>query len=678
MTKKKKTATKRKPAAKKSAGKKTPVKKSTASRKSSKSQKPSLFKWLFKWAFVLGLWGGLFLIAIVAWYAGELPDITSRATFERKTSITVRAADNSIITRYGEIHGNSVDISDIPNDLINAVIATEDRRFYQHFGIDLIGIARAMVINAQKGRFAQGGSTITQQLAKNLFLSRERTLKRKIQEAMLAIWLERELGKDEILTAYLNRVYLGSGAYGVDAASMLYFDKNVTEIDLHEAATLAGLLKAPSRYSPLSNPELSKSRTDVVLAAMADAGYIEHDQKKTLSNIPPRPPQTRQSRNNARYFTDWVVDGLDDLIGTPNEDIEVYTTMDPKIQTLADQALSSHIDQYGEERAFSQGAVVVMQPAGAVVAMVGGYDYRKSQFNRVTQAKRQPGSSFKPVVYLTALENGWRPDTLITDEVITEGEYRPKNFGNKYYGELELQNALALSLNTVSYQLTKDVGVDKVMDTAKRLGIISPLQRDLSLSLGTSSVAPLEIATAYSVIANGGYAVYPYGIQKITSAETGELYYQRPPRKASRRVVEREYIEELRQMMQGVVEYGTGQRAKLSYPVAGKTGTSQDSRDAWFSGFSNELVTTVWIGNDDNTPMDKVTGGSFPAAIWQQVMAESKGKYRAVSALDFGSSSLNDSFDSLLGRLISRDRRHETDYGGKNPKDHRKTRRYNN
>lgn len=628
MAKKKKTTTKRK------------------TKKSARKGKPSLLRSLIKWAFVAGLWGGLLLVGLFAWYAGELPDITSQATFDRKTSITVKAIDGSVIARYGEIHGNSLSIEDIPDHLIYAVVATEDRRFYKHFGIDPLGIARAMVVNAQQGRFAQGGSTITQQLAKNLFLSRERTIKRKIQEAMLAVWLEHELSKDEIITAYLNRVYLGSGAYGVDAAAMLYFDKHVKDISLREAATIAGLLKAPSRYSPLSNPSLSKERTDVVLDAMADAGYIEQAEADSLSDTVPKPGAKYGSSNAGRYFTDWIVDGLDDLIGTPSEDIIIETTLNPKIQNLAEAALTKTIEQSGEERAFTQGSVIVMQPTGAVVAMIGGKNYMESQFNRAAQAKRQPGSSFKPVVYLTAIEQGYEPDTLVIDEPITSGRYRPKNFGNKYLGEVPLGTALANSLNTISFQLTKELGVHSVIETARRLGIFSPLEPDLSLALGTSSISPLEITTAYAVLANGGISVYPYGITKITS-EDGELYYQRPRRKGSRRVVGAGDVQKLSYMMSGVVEYGTGRRARTGFPVAGKTGTSQDSRDAWFVGFSDELVTSVWIGNDDNSPMKNVTGGSFPAAIWQEVMSGSRGQYRAVDAAEF-----NVMFDGLLERLI--------------------------
>ncbi len=614
-------------------------------RPASKKKSQGFLGFLFKWSLVIGLWAGIFLTLLFAWYATELPDITKDSSFERKTAITIKAYDGSVITRYGEIQGETMGITDLPPHLIDAVLAIEDRRFYSHFGIDLLGLARAMFVNVSKGRLVQGGSTITQQLAKNLFLSQERTLKRKIQEAMLAVWLEYELTKDEILSAYLNRVYLGSGTYGVDAASRLYFNKEVKALNLREAATIAGLLKAPSRYSPLQNPGLSKERADVVLGAMVDAGYITEDQAKSLTSLPPR-PSSKPTGGSVRYFTDWVVDGVDDLIGTPQEDIIVETTLNPRIQDAAYEALARVIREQGEERRISQGAVVIMRPDGTVVAMVGGADYAVSQFNRAVQAKRQPGSSFKPFTYLTALENGWDPYSRIIDEPFKTGRYRPENFGGKYYGEVTLTEALTLSLNTVSVQLMKELGPAAVAETARRFGIFSPLELDLSLALGSSSVSMLEMATAYSVMANGGYRVFPYAITKIISAD-GELYYQRPRTKLTQRMSAPGPLNDLRRMMQSVVENGTGQRARLPfYPAAGKTGTSQDSRDAWFIGYTDELVGAVWLGNDDNSSTKAVTGGSFPAGIWQEVMIKSRGAYRPVEADNF----ITSTFESLIGR----------------------------
>ncbi len=589
-------------------------------------KKRSIFSHLVRSIILLGLWCGIGVTLLFAWYALELPSITRNANFERKASITVKAADGEVIGRYGDIKGENVTAEDLPPELVYAVLAIEDRRFYSHWGIDFYGIARAIGTNLLRGRFVQGGSTITQQLAKNLFLSQERTLKRKIQEAMLALWLEHELTKDEILSAYLNRVYMGSGTYGVDAASKLYFKKEVKDLTLKECATLAGLLKAPSRYSPLSNPELSRQRTETVLKAMTDAGYISGAQANVLSFGPPIPPPKPGPGDSERYYADWVVDSLQDLIGTPDEDIIVETTMDRSLQKVAAESLSKVILESGQEKHISQGAVVSMLPDGKVVALVGGYDYKSNQFNRATQALRQPGSSFKPIVYLAALESGFKPDDVLVDAPFTQGRYRPKNFGNKYYGEVSLETALMLSLNTISVQLVKAIGPAKVIEVARRLGITSPLNNDLSQALGTNTLPPLEMAGAYAAIANGGIAIHPYGIVKIES-EDGKLYYQRQAPRDTMRVVSSDNIDTLVGMMQNVIEYGTGQGAKLPWPAYGKTGTSQDSRDAWFIGFTPEIVTAVWLGNDDNTSMKAVTGGSFPAHIWRDVMMAAHGRF---------------------------------------------------
>ncbi|MEM7650546.1 MAG: PBP1A family penicillin-binding protein [Pseudomonadota bacterium] len=634
------------------AKKKTTKRKST--KRKSKKQQPSVLKFLLKWGFVAGMWAAIFLGGLFAWYAQELPDITESASFERKRAIIVKDAQGDVVARYGEIVGNKVTVDDIPEHLVQAVLAIEDRRFYYHFGLDPLGIARAMFVNVKKGSVTQGGSTITQQLAKNLFLSKERTLKRKIQEAMLAFWLEYELTKDEILSAYLNRVYLGSGVYGVDAAAKLYFKNPVQNITLREAATLAGLLKAPSRYSPLRNPSLSKQRTDVVLNAMVDAGYVTKEQIEGNKKIPPKPTQKPTDALADRYFTDWIVDQMNDLIGTPTEDLIVETTLNSRIQGYVQDAVSTTIEQNGAEREFSQGAMVVMRPNGAVVALIGGKNYSESQFNRATQAKRTPGSSFKPIVYLTALERGWDPQDIIMDEPITRGRYRPKNFGHEYYGEVTLEEALTYSLNTVAVNLMRDVGPTAVINSAQRLGIQSELQPDLSLALGSSGITLLEMANAYATFANGGLSVQPYGITKITSKDTGELYYERPRDRGMKRVFAGHNIQNLTSMMNSVMEYGTGRGALIGRPAAGKTGTSDESRDALFMGFTRELVSVVWFGNDDNSPMKRVTGGSFPARTWASVMRRSGGQYAAFNRNDFAPAS---GFEEMLGTLFFRSER---------------------
>lgn len=630
--------------------KKTPKKK-TKKKNKSKNQKRSVFGFLVKWTFVAGLWATIILAGVFAYYAQELPDITKDASFDRKRAIIVQDRNGDVVARYGEIVGNKVNVDEIPPYLVQAVLSIEDRRFYSHFGLDPLGLARAMFVNVREGRVAQGGSTITQQLAKNLFLSQERTLKRKIQEAMLAFWLEYELTKDEILSAYLNRVYLGSGVYGVDAASRTYFKTGVEKLSLRECATLAGLLKAPSRYSPLSNPGLSKQRTEVVLNAMVDAGYITEEQAKGNSNIPPKPTQKPTDELADRYYTDWIVDSLDELIGTPNEDLIVKTTLDSRVQKHMQDEIAAAIEQNGGDRNFSQGAMIVMRPTGEVLGIIGGRNYSASQFNRATQALRPPGSSFKPFVYLTALEHGWDPQHLIMDEPITTGRYRPKNFGHKYYGEVTLEEALTLSLNTISYQLIKDVGPDAVIDTARRAGIKAELAPDLSLGLGSSGISLMEMATAYSTLANGGYSIEPYGILEIRSKDTDELYYKRPRRSKSKKVFASHDIQNLSSMMNSVIQYGTGQGANFGRAAAGKTGTSQDNRDALFMGYTRELVGVVWLGNDDNTSMKSVTGGSFPARIWRDVMSKSAGLYPPANNYDFQPAN---GFEELLGSIFFR------------------------
>ncbi len=625
---------------------KTPAKKETKKKRSW-----SLF--CLKWIFILGIWAGIGLGFILAWYAQDLPNIAKTASFERQPAIIIKASNGIEIARYGELKGTTVSIDQMPPYLIKAVMAIEDRRFYDHPGLDLLGIARAMAVNISKGRFAQGGSTITQQLAKNLFLTHDRTIKRKIQEAMLAIWLEHELSKDEILSAYLNRVYLGAGVYGVEAASKVYFEKDVRNINLQEAAILAGLLKAPSRYSPAHNPKLAQERAKVVLAAMVDAGYITEQEKNKPFSALPTPKQKPQGTNSYRYFADWVVDGLPDLVGTPDMDLIVETTMDPDLQKSAEAALIKALIENGETMTVKQGAILSLQADGAVVAMIGGRNYQQSQFNRVTQAVRSPGSSFKPFLYLTALEQGMTPDAPILDAPIEEGEYRPKNYADKYFGNVTLETALGASMNTAAVRLMQQTGVGPVREKARKLGIISDLEHDLSLALGSSGVSVLEMGLAYAAIANGGYRVYPYGIKRITNAE-GRVLYQRKPIKSRYRVADAYAVADLQKMMRTVVEQGTGRRAKIQgLEIAGKTGTSQDSRDAWFIGFTDALVMAVWLGNDDNSPMNGVTGGNLPASIWREIMAPN---YNRFEAINFGTPpelrNQDSSFSNLIGSLL--------------------------
>lgn len=638
--------------------KKTPPRKSV-SKKKNQQKKPSLFARLFKLCFVLAIWGSLILGGVVLWYAKDLPDITKSASFERRTSIVVKATDGSVIGRYGESKGQNIDATDLPPHLINAVLATEDRRFYDHFGVDPIGIARAMVTNVTRGRFVQGGSTITQQLAKNLFLTHQRKLKRKIQEAILAVWLERQLSKDQILSAYMNRVYLGSGTYGFDAASRLYFGKPAKDVNLREAAILAGLLKAPSKYSPHNNPELAQERSDVVLLAMKDAGYITDQEMQETKDLPLSLPHHQTgSESNVRYFTDWVIEGVDDLVGNPEMDLVIETTLDAKLQNHAQNTLISTIDSTDKMKFVSQGAILSMRPDGAVIAMVGGYDYAQSQFNRVTQAKRPPGSAFKPFVFLAAVEKGWKASDKILDGPITSGEYRPKNFANQYYGTVDLETALAKSMNTATVRLAQEAGIGSVIKTANKLGIISPMERDLSIALGSTGISPLEMGTAYATLANGGYRVYPYGISRITDSD-GRVLYERKQNIRYQQIVSTDDTKAISFMMRSVIANGTGRGAQLPFPAQGKTGTSQDSRDAWFVGYSDRIVSIVWLGNDDNSPMRGVTGGSLPAQIWKSTMAYAQPRQFVLQIngqrIDEMQKDDGNGFGNMIGRLFSGD-----------------------
>lgn len=612
----------------------------------------SFLRWSIKWGFVAGLWvliiGGITL----AWYARELPDVTEAMIFETRPTITVKAANGDLLDRYGDLKGESVAIEDLPQHLTYAILSIEDRRFYSHFGLDLIGIARAFVVNAKSGRYVQGGSTITQQLAKNLFLSRERTLKRKIQEAMLAIWMERKLTKDEILSAYLNRVYMGSGAYGIDAASRVYFGKPATEITLRESATLAGLLKAPSRYSPASNPSLSAQRTETVLNAMIDAGFIDAEEIKIVKALPPSPRRKPSSGSTVRYFSDYVVSQIDGLIGPVNKDLIVETTLHADIQKEAEEAITKGLLKYGKDRNIAQGASVVMRLDGAIMAMVGGRDYGASEFNRATHSFRSPGSSFKPFVYLAALENGWEPDSLIMDEPFEKGRYRPKNFGGQYYGEVSLLQALTLSLNTVAVNLARDVKPGTIIGLARRLGITADLEPDLSLALGSSGVPVIQMVTAYATLGRGGFATEPFAITRIKDTN-GNIYYEHQRERSPRRVVAGGNIRKLNGMMRSVVENGTGRGAHIGAAMAGKTGTSQDYKDAWFIGFTDKYAAAVWVGNDDNESMKRVTGGSLPATVWREIMTTAQRK--PIPQFARGSSVHNTSefsFGELMGRLL--------------------------
>jgi penicillin-binding protein 1A len=577
--------------------------------------------WSLKAIFLIAIWGSVALGFLVVWYAYDLPDIHQIVQWQRRPSITMNDDQGNVFARYGDLYGDHVTLDDVPKYLPEAIIAIEDRRFYHHFGIDPWGLLRAAFRDVAARHVVQGGSTITQQLAKNLFLTPERTMRRKIQEMILALWLEHTYSKDQILTAYMNRVYLGDGTYGVDAAARTYFGRSARDIDLREAAILAGLLRAPSRFAPSHDPAQALERAHTVLDAMVDAGYITKKQETIAIANAPMPEHKPGAGGDGRYFADWVADQIGPLVENTPQDLIVETTLDLRLQRAAERQLDAVLAKQ-DNRDVSQGALVTLAPDGAVRTLVGGRDYHASQFNRAVQAMRQPGSSFKPIVYLAALEEGMRPDDMILDAPITIGDYSPENFDGKYRGLIPAREALAESVNTCAVRVLQRAGIENVITAARALGISSPLEHDAALALGASDVTPLELTTAYAALAAGGRAIVPYAIKEIRSRD-GEVLYRRNEADAPR-TVDAEAVAMLTDMMQDVVRYGTGKRAALDRPVAGKTGTSSDYRDAWFLGFTGDYTTGVWLGNDDNHPMKKITGGSLPAQLWHDYMTEAE------------------------------------------------------
>jgi penicillin-binding protein 1A len=578
----------------------------------------SLPRRLVYWGAVLCLWGLIVAGGAIALVASTLPPIQSLAIPKRPPSIEIVGLDGKPLAVRGEMGGAAVALKDLPPYLPRAFIAIEDRRFFHHYGVDPIGLTRAMVANVVHRGVAQGGSTITQQLAKNLFLTQQRTLWRKMQELVLALWIERKFSKNEILELYLNRVYFGSGAYGVEAAAQRYFGKPAHEVKLAEAAMLAGLVKSPTRLAPSRNPDGAERRAQVVLAAMAEAEFITETMAKSAM-VQPAHAVKPTGAGTVGYVADWIMDVLDDLVGHVDDDLKVETSIDPALQAAAEKALVEELAQKGQKFDVEQGALVAMTPDGAVRAMVGGKNYAESQFNRAVAAKRQPGSAFKPFVYLTALEHGLTPDTVREDKPIAIKNWKPENYGHQYLGPVTLTQALSQSLNTVSVRLTLELGPAAVAKTAYRLGIASKLEPNPSLALGTSEVSLIELVAAYAPFANGGIAIAPHVVERVRTAAGKTLYTRAAPNFG--RIVEARYVGMMNQMMHETLMSGTAHSAQLAgWPAAGKTGTSQDFRDAWFIGYTGHLVTGVWLGNDDSSPTRKATGGGLPVEIWSHFM----------------------------------------------------------
>src|ERR1043165_7111308 len=597
-----------------------PPKKSASSSRKKKSKGPRR-SWIGRvayWSLVVGLWCFIGAIGLVAWVAAHLPPIQSLEVPKRPPSIQIVGLNGRVLATRGEMGGAAVPLRELPPFMPKAFLAIEDKRFYSHWGLDPTGVARAIGANVLHRGVAQGGSTLTQQLAKNLFLTQERTMTRKLQELILSVWLERKYSKDEILDLYLNRVYFGSGAYGVEAAAQRYFGKSARSVTLQEAALLAGLVKSPSKLAPTRNFDGAERRAQIVLAAMADAGYVKEDAVKTALAVAPK--IVKQSAGGSiNYVADWVMDVLNDVIGHVEQDVVVETTIDPALQAAAEKALLDELLPKGAKFDVDQGALVAMTPQGAVRALVGGKNYAESQFNRAVAAKRQPGSAFKPFVYLTALELGLTPETVREDKPIDVKGWKPENYSHEYFGPVTLTKALALSLNTVSVRLTLEVGPQAVVRTAQRLGIASKPEPNASIALGTSEVSVMEVCTAYVPFANGGIAVAPHVIEKVRTAGGKLLYRAHNP--GLGRVIDERTAAMMNQMMRETLVSGTARKASLpGYPAAGKTGTSQDFRDAWFVGYTGHLIAGVWLGNDDNSATKKTTGGGLPAEIWSRFM----------------------------------------------------------
>ena len=570
------------------------------------------------WGAVLALWGLIAGIGFLVWIGIHLPPIQSLEIPKRPPSVLILGANGATLATRGDMGGAAVPIGELPDYVPNAFVAIEDRRFYSHRGVDPLGITRALVADVLHHGTAQGGSTITQQLAKNLFLTQERTVNRKAQELVLALWLEHKYSKRQILELYLNRVYFGAGAYGIEGATQRYFGKSARQLTLAEAAMLAGLVQAPSRLAPNHNPQGAQRRAAIVLADMTELKMITPGAAKLALAHPAhaiKPP----AAGSVNYVADWVMDAVNDLIGKFDQDIVVETTIDPALQNAAEHALVDTLKQRGDRLNIGEGALVAMTPDGAVRALVGGRDYGESQFNRAVDAKRQPGSAFKAFVYLTALEHGLTPDTVREDAPIAVKGWHPENYERQYLGPVTLRQALADSLNTVSVRLTLEVTPQAVVRTAYRLGVASMLEPNASIALGTSEVSPLELVSAYATFANGGIAVTPHVVERIRGADGKPLYGH--AQQALGRIVDARYVGMMNNMLHETLVSGTARAANLpGWQAAGKTGTSQDFRDAWFIGYTSRLVAGIWLGNDDNTPTKHAVGGGVPVEIWSRFM----------------------------------------------------------
>lgn len=575
--------------------------------------------------FILGtacLLAGLVALKL---YLAIIPPIANLSDFKPNMVTKFLSADGEVIKTFNACTFSKVEANQIPKELKEAIVATEDKNFYNHPGYDLCGVARSMIENTIAGHVVQGGSTITQQLSRMLFLSNEQSYTRKIKEIIIAAQIEKSISKDQILTMYLNNVYLGSGAYGVEGAAQIYFAKHLDQLTLAEIALIAGLPQAPSVYSPFNNPDLAIKRRNQVLQRMYRMKYIDKNmmdramaEKLHLTSMP-----QSYLLNKAPYFCDMVMRELEKLGFTEQEisqgGYKIVTTLDYKTQVKANEAIVSELNAYGLRGDKNQAAVFAFSPVdGRILAYAGGKDYSKSQYDRVTQAVRPPGSAFKPFIYTAAVEKGVSPNDLIDDKPFTAGTWNPHNYGNRYRGQIPVYKALMISSNVCAARLIQYVGVRAVIQIARIMGITTPLEYDYTIALGSNGVKLYELTRAYGIYANGGFKVEPYGIERIESSRGKVLYSASRPRIT--KVLSSDTAATMTAMLRTVIEHGTGMAANIGRPAAGKTGTTDDYKDAWFVGYTPSVVMGVWVGNDDNTKMRGLTGGTVPALIWRDIM----------------------------------------------------------
>ena len=560
-------------------------------------------------------------VGYVAYCMATLPDNGGLVIEPTPSALIVEAADGQVFASRGVFKGDKLSAQDIPANLSRAIIAIEDRHFYEHRGFYLPSILRAMVRNMRSGSAREGGSTITQQLARMTYLSPERTIKRKVQEAILALWMERKLGKEEILSRYLNTAYFGAGVYGVDAAAKRYFGKTAKELSLSEAAMLAGLVRAPSALAPTRHLEEARQRAALVLKAMVETGAISREQAEAARRQPVSLRVPPDNPPGANYFVDVLGGDVKHLVGSAaSADLTVRSTLDLDLQGIAEGVIARRLKAEGRAKRVGQAALVAMAPDGAILAMVGGRDYNESQFNRAVQAKRQPGSLFKVFVYLAAFQKGLDPQTTAVDRPVQIGNWEPENYGRRFRGQMTLRSAFAHSINSVAVQVADAVGIPPVIDTARKLGVQSDLPAVPSLALGAGEVTLLEMTRAFAAIAADAESVEPYAIGAVRNGDRALFTRQKSQLQPASNPAARAAIHDL---LASVVREGTGRAARINGPVEGKTGTSQNHKDAWFIGFTNDIVVGVWVGNDDNTPTRGVTGGDLPARIWNEFVTQS-------------------------------------------------------